>query len=383
MIGALPIGSSRNVELRVRDERLRLLYQHGPMTAATSALVAAVLLLWMHARVPAVDAIVWSALFAAVTAARFGLMLLHARRCAALAPEIWLRLFAIGALLAGCIWGATAIWLFPNSLLEQFFDLLICAGLAAGAATSLSCVPSVWALFTYPMLAIVALRLAMEAGTMPHIAALLAVVFGFALTVAARTNSRLLVTSLRLRFANIELAHELEALATRDALTGLANRLILVERLASALRRANRSNDDVAVVFVDCDGFKAVNDTYGHAAGDEYLKKVARALELAVRDSDTVARLGGDEFIILIERCGTRDALDRVVRRIHMRAMQPIAVGDQTIVPRLSVGVTCYAGDGTEGDALIRQADQAMYQAKRSGGNVVRFYDPTTVRRSG
>jgi diguanylate cyclase (GGDEF)-like protein len=177
-------------------------------------------------------------------------------------------------------------------------------------------------------------------------------------------NARTMTAAVRLRFMNLQLARELETLATCDSLTGLPNRLILVERLNTALKRADRGEHDVAIAFVDCDAFKKINDTHGHQAGDEYLKAVARKLQSAVREVDTVARLGGDEFIVLLERCGDKETVGRIARRIL--ATQP----------RLSIGITCYPRDGTDPETLIRQADEAMYAAKRAGGNDFRFFEP-------
>jgi diguanylate cyclase (GGDEF)-like protein len=196
------------------------------------------------------------------------------------------------------------------------------------------------------------------------------------MVVVGMNNARAVSTALRLQFTNLELVRELEALATRDSLTGLPNRLILVERLTGALKRADRGEHDVAIAFVDCDGFKKINDTYGHTAGDDYLKHIARVLHAAVREVDTVARLGGDEFIVLLERCGDKESVERIVRRILASAEREIHIGSATVTPHVSVGVACYPRDGTDPEMLIQQADEAMYAAKRAGGNDVRFYNP-------
>jgi len=196
------------------------------------------------------------------------------------------------------------------------------------------------------------------------------------MVVIGLNNARMVATALRLQFTNLELVNELETLATRDSLTGLPNRLILVERITSALKRADRGEHDVAIAFVDCDGFKKVNDTYGHAAGDEYLKHVARILLASVREVDTVARLGGDEFIVLLERCGDKDSVVRIVQRILTGTSQVMRIGPDAVKPRVSIGVACYRRDGTDPEILIQQADEAMYAAKRAGGNDFRFFPP-------
>ncbi|HVU75005.1 MAG TPA: sensor domain-containing diguanylate cyclase [Mycobacteriales bacterium] len=147
--------------------------------------------------------------------------------------------------------------------------------------------------------------------------------------------------------------------ATHDALTGLANRTLAVDRLAGALARAARSNGPVTVFFIDLDGFKQVNDTLGHAAGDALLKDVARRLTGAMRLSDTVARLGGDEFVIICEGMVERQA-DDVADRLR-RALD--GLGSVEAPVGLSIGIA-RSRDGVSAEALLEQADTAMYVDK-------------------
>ena len=373
MISAGPAGPSSSVERSVRDEQLRLLFRHGALAVPLNIIAATLLFLAVHADVPASDARTWLAFFLAAWLGRCALYLAYWRRPRALNASQWLWLFAAGTLLGGCSWGSAALWLFPHSMLYQFLVAFAIMGLTAGAAVGVSCVRGITALYIFPAVLPVAIRFAVETGAVPVVVTL-AVLYAFGMTLAGNMNNAQLITALRLRFTNHELAQELEALATRDALTGLPNRLMLDERLSSALRRANRAAYGVAVVFVDCDGFKYVNDQYGHAAGDELLKGIAQALLGSVREIDTVARLGGDEFIVLLENCGDRSAIEQIVQRMRLRALQPVRIGSNTITPQLSMGVTIYSGDGTDGETLIRQADHAMYEAKRSGGNSIRFF---------
>lgn len=374
MITAWPGESNSNVEGKVRDEQLRLLFQHGALAVPLNISAAALLFWVVHAGVSSRDAQTWIAFFVTAWVARCIFYAAYSRNSQLFAAETWLWLFAGGTLLGGCSWGLAALWLFPHSTMSQFFVAFTVMGLTAGAAVSVSCVRGITALYIFPAVLPIAVRFATESGALTAVVTL-AFLYSLGMTLAANMNNKLLVRALRLRFKNHELAQELEALVTRDALTGLPNRLMLVERLSSALRRANRAAYGIAVVFIDCDGFKHVNDRYGHAAGDELLKTVAHALHVSVREIDTVARLGGDEFIVLLENCGDRASVEQILHRMRTSALQPLCLGPDTLVPKLSMGVTLYAGDGTEGEALIRQADLAMYEAKRSGGNVIRFFE--------
>jgi len=167
---------------------------------------------------------------------------------------------------------------------------------------------------------------------------------------------------------------QLEHMAHHDALTGLPNRALLNDRIDTALRRAQRADRMVAVVFLDLDRFKDINDSFGHAIGDLVLKQVAERLRETVRDEDTVARLGGDEFVILIEDVEHGAQTDTATERILACLHPPVTVDHQEFYVGASLGVSMFPRDGYTADALIRNADTAMYQAKRQGRNTVQRY---------
>ncbi|GLY13292.1 hypothetical protein Kisp01_03080 [Kineosporia sp. NBRC 101677] len=174
-------------------------------------------------------------------------------------------------------------------------------------------------------------------------------------------------------------ASTLEAIreASYDSLTGLANRSLFLDRLKQALSGpAEHESAEVSVLFIDLDRFKAVNDTLGHAAGDELLAEVARRLRESIRDSDTVARLGGDEFAVLME--GTRGPAPalRAAERISHALSRPIPVHGRDIFVSASVGVACGQAAQHETGELLRQADLAMYQAKKSGSRRAVVFEP-------
>lgn len=170
----------------------------------------------------------------------------------------------------------------------------------------------------------------------------------------------------------------LELLAHFDPLTRLPNRVLLADRMAQGLARAQRERRHLGVCFMDLDGFKAVNDTYGHEVGDELLVIVARRLESHVRADDTVARLGGDEFVILFNCIHEIGECERAAARLLAAVREPIVLnsGQHTVQVGASMGITLYPQDGTDADTLLRCADQAMYQAKQAGRNRWVFYTP-------
>ncbi len=161
---------------------------------------------------------------------------------------------------------------------------------------------------------------------------------------------------------------QMERLAHHDPLTGLPNRMLLQSRLGHTLERMHRTQHTCAVMFLDLDRFKAVNDQYGHEAGDELLKEVARSLRLHLRENDTVARLGGDEFVVVLEDLTSAEGAILVARAIIDRLNKPfrLSCGHDANIG-CSVGISIYPNDGDDVDALIRQADIAMYKAKQAG----------------
>jgi diguanylate cyclase (GGDEF)-like protein/PAS domain S-box-containing protein len=174
-----------------------------------------------------------------------------------------------------------------------------------------------------------------------------------------------------------EAAAQSRFLSHHDELTGLPNRLLFHDRLRDAVGQGQRALDQIAVLLVDLDGFKAVNDAYGHAAGDEMLRVVARRLIEVVREGDTVARLGGDEFGILLRGGPEIEiAVQRVAEALCTSVAQPVKLGGSQARVTASVGITFLNRPETAPDELLRQADTAMYSVKRSGRHGHRNYEP-------
>ena len=162
---------------------------------------------------------------------------------------------------------------------------------------------------------------------------------------------------------------ELEYMARHDMLTGLANRVLLHDRLDQAIARARRTGRGAAVLVIDLDEFKTVNDNHGHAAGDELLRNAAARFRHAVRESDTVARLGGDEFVIVVETLHESKEAIRIADKLLAEAAMPLELGPGPVRVNLSIGIAFYPQDGASGEALLQRADHAMYAAKSAGKN--------------
>jgi diguanylate cyclase (GGDEF)-like protein len=183
----------------------------------------------------------------------------------------------------------------------------------------------------------------------------------------------------RLRRSNEELGAALATinqLATHDTLTGLPNRAFFTESLNRALARAERHGWSAALLFMDLDRFKNLNDTLGHQLGDEALKEAARRLSSCIRESDVSARLGGDEFVLLVEEFAGPTVLMEIAERILAAIYQPLSIGGHEINLSVSIGICTYPADATDAETLLANADVAMYQAKQQGRNRFRFYSP-------
>ena len=170
-------------------------------------------------------------------------------------------------------------------------------------------------------------------------------------------------------------ANSLEILAQQDPLTGLGNRRLLTKRISAAMANARRTKSAMAVVYLDLDGFKAINDTSGHGVGDALLKQVARRLESVVREEDTVARVGGDEFMIALWHVANARDVVIVAAKVVEIISEPYLIEGRNLVVTTSVGVGVYPVHGEDAEALMKSADTALYAAKRAGKNAFRISD--------
>jgi len=177
-------------------------------------------------------------------------------------------------------------------------------------------------------------------------------------------------------------AKQLERIAHFDALTDVPNRVLFADRLRQALAHSKRENSTLAVCYLDLDGFKIINDTMGHDAGDRVLIEVTKRIKATIRVDDTVARLGGDEFAVLLQGLHATEECSTSLNRLLEAIGQPIEIKGKLFEVSASIGVTQYPGDEYDADTLLRHADQAMYSAKQSGKNRYHLYDAASDRRT-
>jgi len=173
----------------------------------------------------------------------------------------------------------------------------------------------------------------------------------------------------------------LDRLAHHDQLTGLPNRHFLAVHLPLALEEARKTRTPLAVLFLDLDRFKHVNDTHGHEVGDKLLQEVAQRIQTSVRADDIVIRMGGDEFVVILNKVATVEQANETAARILANLTVPLVVAGKPLVTTVSIGLSLYPRDGDDVGALLRHSDTAMYQAKDCGRNNLQIFSPVMDRK--
>ena len=186
----------------------------------------------------------------------------------------------------------------------------------------------------------------------------------------------------KVRSEHLEQEKQLENIAHFDVLTGVPNRMLLADRLAQALARTKREQGLMAVCYLDLDGFKSVNDNFGHEAGDQVLVEVTRRIKETIREDDTVARLGGDEFVLLLVGLQAPEECVSSLHRLLLAINQPVQLREKSLRISASIGVSLYPEDEQDADTLLHHADQAMYIAKQSGKNRYHLFDAKNDQRA-
>lgn len=309
--------------------------------------------------------------------------------------NFWLNIVYIRILSTGIIWGSLASVFMPSNSHGQIIISLMILSIASWFTPSLAAVVKGYFLLLISIFLPYGIWLVQQDSNMYF--SIIIISCWIVMMMATISFIRnLLITSLFLRYqveelfkdsqkVNKDLVNEihirkeaemkLEELANHDALTGLPNRAFFQNHFKEILEKSGSNGNKAAILFVDLDDFKPVNDQFGHEVGDLLLIEVAKRLKNSVHDSDVVARLGGDEFVMIITNLQSLNNLKILTDKIRTALCEPFDLnGHKDIKVSLSMGVSLYPEDDTDMTSIVKKADEAMYQSKRLGGNIVVFY---------
>jgi len=362
----------------IQQSLLEQLFAANRRTLASSAFIAMILAYAERDSLPPYLVMIWLSVILTINLVRYLVTHHHQHH---VSHDIKVTHRRLTQFRIGVVWGVTSVLIYPyNDLQHQMFLIFILTGLVSAAIVSYSvdmvCAVSYTLMLLIPML----IRLLSEGNEISYFMAISGIFFLAFMLLSIRNINRNFLENIRLRHDAIERENEVKQLAFYDQLTNLPNRRLLLDRLDHALAVSARSGRRGALLFLDLDHFKMLNDTFGHDMGDLLLKKVAERLLRCVRESDTVARLGGDEFVVMLEDLSeevseatkqVEKVADLMIETLNIPYMLNALEHNSTP----SIGVALFGEHGNSHEELLKHADIAMYQAKRAGRNVVRHFD--------
>jgi diguanylate cyclase (GGDEF)-like protein len=366
----------------IKQAQLLELTASSGITIINSTVLAILMASVLRDLIPSNTITAWLLVFISLNIVRLMVMFKHKRQPAVTKAEIdkQLNQFRIGLIASGVLWAFASIYMFPaHALMHEMFFIFILAGLSAGCIVSYSA--DVVSAMTFMLLILIPMLIRIsltqdEIAVAMAASVLLYIVF---LVSSIRKANRNLLESVSARYDANEREKEIKQLAFYDELTSLPNRRLMHDRLNHALAISARTGRGGALIFLDLDHFKLLNDNHGHDMGDLLLKQVAERLVFSVRASDTVARLGGDEFTVIVEDLSQDSAqavaqADTIAKQIITSLNLPYQLNTLEYHISASIGIALFSDDGSTHEELLKNADIAMYKAKNAGRNMARFF---------
>jgi len=369
---------NRRVHLALVDYQ----YQHATFTLLSSLFCATLVLIGMMSIEAKHLVYMWYSSFVVITALRWILIISYLQQTHIEKHlQLWRNLFIVSAFIGGVTWGATIYLLMPHAKeLQEMLLIFILAGVTAGATPFLASILS--SAIIYVICILVPLI-----SYSPGILSLTAFIYLFYLIVLSINIHNMIKNSIGLQFENtllldslsnakkqLEIINKrLEQAATHDPLTQLANRSLFETAFSQSIKLAHRENKILGLLYLDIDGFKKINDTYGHHVGDKVLLIVVDRITSLLRKSDIVSRLGGDEITIILENLPNAETIKHVAVKIQQAILQPVKIDGHDIKVTVSIGAGVYPYDGEDVHTLLRVADKNMYHVKKNGGNNIHY----------
>ncbi len=284
--------------------------------------------------------------------------------------KIWRGLFITGSAFGGVCWGLLAIFLMPYvHSSDEVLLLMILAGITAGVVAFIAgLLAAAFAFLITALLPVAFYFIFIKASSDYLTGATVTVYLLFLLMQSTKIHS-MLQNGLLLQFELNEAKNQLEQTATHDPLTKVANRHLFNLKLEKAIETAKKTNAKIALLYLDLNKFKSINDIYGHQAGDQVLLVFVERLKTLFKDKDMIARLGGDEFTVTIDNLAQHKNLEAIADDVYRVLETPVSINNVKLDVRASLGVSIYPTDGTDTETLLRVADSKMYSAKRALSN--------------
>lgn len=344
----------------------------------SSSICAIILFIGVYDATDNIPLFIWTGIFFSIALVRLILFPYYQKHKTKVTNmNVWINLYTVSCLMGGLSWGLMGYLLFPGAdSYQQILMVLMLAGVSAGSVPLSAAIPRAGVAFLIASLFPLIITLIVYSNSAYHFFTF-ACSFYLAYTIMLTfkiynliKNTIILKHQNEILLTNLEISYKaLEKTATHDPLTKVANRTLFHVNLDNALKHAQKNNTKVGLFFIDLDGFKIANDTYGHAAGDAILTNVTQRLNSFFRKDDVISRLGGDEFTILIDNLRNRDELITIAKKICELIALPIESNGIILKVTASVGIATYPDNATNSRDLITCADKCMYYAKEHGGN--------------
>jgi len=363
-------------------ELLQAVFRSMPLAMMTVLIVSTALVFVLGGQVDQTNLLLWWSATNLVALARLGGVVVFRRLGTRhLGPAGWRRVIVLGAGVSGLLWGAASWWIWPQTPLYQALMMVMIAGMVAGAVTTLGPVRMAAVLFILFSTLPLAARFLLDGDAEGYLISGVIVLFAALTSVSAARFHATIRTAMEANVIRAQAEQDLHREALFDPLTNLPNRRFLLERLQQEFSRAKRHGYNGALLFLDLDNFKTINDSLGHHVGDRLLQEVAKRLESRFRDEDVAARLGGDEFVVMLSEVAEDPVssvyeVEKVASQVRDLLHEPYLVEGHELFVSSSIGVSLFPQDHDNYQEVMKHADTAMYRAKAQGRDNYQFFLP-------
>ena len=385
-MNAPPDERSRDTDdgINIRLEQARIIYSAVPLSLAAILINSSILSVVFWDIVPHHVNLSWLSATYAISLYRWVILKqFNAASDASRKDDRWRIAFGLGVVSSGAVWGAASVFLFPyDSMLHQLLLAFVIAGMSAGAVTTLSAIYGFCVAFLVLTLGPLIWSFAIAGNAISSTMAIMTALFSLMVIGSSKRLNQMIMETLQTRNERRQAQETIRYQALYDELTDLPNRRLLLERLAQEMSRSKRHGHMGAVLFLDLDHFKKINDSLGHRVGDTVLQAVAKRIRRRLRQEDIASRLGGDEFVVLIPEVG--DSPDLAAANTEYLALElrelfrePFIVDDHRLHLSASVGIALFPMEHEDPEDLLQQADVAMYSAKELGRDNIQLFLPS------